>query len=206
MASERQPGEDIWALVEQARQGSAEALGWLLEHYRPYLLQISFEELDSDLRPKESPSDLVQKSFLEASQGFADFQGSSPEGLKGWLRQILLNNVRDAREHYNTDKRQLGREVGELSEKFTAGFPDEVTPPSQVAIRNEQAQELEAGLAKLDDNARRLIVLRHQEGRSFTEIADALNITEHAARKRWARAVEELRRLTPGSRSPETPG
>ncbi len=43
------------------------------EIYRPYLLSIANEELESDLHPKLGPSDLVQDTLLEA---YRDFQKS----------------------------------------------------------------------------------------------------------------------------------
>ena len=55
---------------------------------------------------------------------------------------------------------------------------------------------MEAALGKISDEARGLIVLRHQEGRPFGQIAEALIISEDTARKRWVRTIEELWRST----------
>src|SRR5580700_9060811 len=80
-------------LLVAARRGSREALGNALEACRRYLLAIASRELDPDLRAKGGASDLVQETFLEAQRDFARFQGSSPEELRAWLRQVLLHNV-----------------------------------------------------------------------------------------------------------------
>ena len=55
-------------------------------------MQVAREELDSDLRVKESASDVVQKSFLEASVAFDKFVGDSLDDLKAWLRQMSVGS------------------------------------------------------------------------------------------------------------------
>lgn len=187
--------EPIRRLIESARLGSAEALGDLLNAFRPYLLQVAFEELDSGLRVKESPSDVVQRSFMEATANFENFQGERPEVFQAWLRQILLNNLHDLRDRFHSDKRRLSREVGPIDEVASGAILD-ITPPSEAVLKRERALQMEIGLQQLSDDARELIVLRHQQDLSFAEIAKKLNITEDAARKRWARAIESLRHYT----------
>src|SRR5436190_19888330 len=96
-----------WAeLVDRARAGSDEALGQLLEGFRPFLLQMAEEDIGSGLRPKAGASDLVQQSFLEAQRDFKSFRGMSREEALAWLRHILQNNLLDLARRYNaTDKR-----------------------------------------------------------------------------------------------------
>jgi RNA polymerase sigma-70 factor (ECF subfamily) len=187
--------EEIRELIETARTGSREALGTLLDCFRAYLCHVANEELDAELKVKESPSDLVQQTCLEAMRAFGSFRGDTSEVVRDWLRQILLNNVRDLRERYQTKKRQIGCEAGGLAGVLGSVLPDDITPPSQVAERNEEATMLEHALARLDPEARRVIEMRHRENRSFAEIAIELGISNEAARKRWARAIIELRRV-----------
>jgi hypothetical protein len=52
----------------QARDGSEEALGKVLELCRPYLLAIVQADLRPPLKGKFAPSDLVQDTFLEAQR------------------------------------------------------------------------------------------------------------------------------------------
>src|SRR5262245_29710053 len=97
--------------VDAARLGSLEALGRLLEFYRNYLLLVANRELGHSFRSKVGPSDLVQETFLEAQRDFNRFQGRTTEELRGWLRRILLHNLETAEEYYETDMRQVCREV-----------------------------------------------------------------------------------------------
>src|SRR4029077_18908049 len=86
-------GAELEEWLEAARAGSAEALGKVLEACRPYLLVIANEELDSDLKAKVGPSDVVQDSCAKAHEAFSRFEGRRRPELLAWLRQILLNEL-----------------------------------------------------------------------------------------------------------------
>src|SRR5690242_4317549 len=95
-----------WPQLLAARRGSPEAVAWLLEHCRPYLLLVANEELDADLRPKLGASDVVQQSVIEAQRDFARFEGATREDLLAWLRRILRHNLADARRYYREAARR----------------------------------------------------------------------------------------------------
>lgn len=180
-----------------ARNGSAEALAWLLENCRPYLLLIANEELDVDLRPKLGASDLVQQSVIEAQRDFAGFRGNSHEDLVAWLRRILHYNLADARRHYReAQRRQLGRErlLGDSAgATLQQDLISNVTPPLERTIAREQSAVLEQALKNLSPEYQQVLALRYDEGRSFAEIGAALGRSEEAAKKLWMRAVRQLR-------------
>src|SRR6185437_10192427 len=133
-----------------ARNGSPDALAWLLENCRPYLLLIANEELDTDLRPKLGASDLVQQSIIEAQRDFAGFRGVTHGELLAWLRRILHHNLADARRHYReADRRRLDREQlldASAGAALREGLVSEVTPPLEEVICREQAAALEGAL------------------------------------------------------------
>ena len=185
-------------LVAAARAGSREALGRALEDCRRYLLAIAERQLDPDLRSKGGPSDLVQETFLEAQRDFARFQGSSPDELRAWLRQVLLHNVGAFTQRFRgTTKRAVGREVALAAGGSSAGLGPELAgsplTPSGVAIEREQAAALRRALERLPEEYRRVVVLRFEEGRSFEEIGRLTGRSPDAARKVWSRAMERLR-------------
>ena len=99
-------------LLEQARLGGSRPLGDLLQLYRNYLTVLATTQLDRRLRRRMSPSDLVQEAMLAAHRDFQSFRGVSEPELLCWLRQILINCLRDAIDtHLNAQKRDLRREV-----------------------------------------------------------------------------------------------
>jgi len=180
-----------------ARAGSREALGQLLESARRYLVSIARQELDADLRTKNSPSDLVQETFVEAQRAFGQFHGDTEAELLAWLRQLLLHRVGKLRRSFrDTQKRRLAREVALGGDSSTdgpvGGLVVNVPSPSGQAMEREQDQALQAALGRLPDDYRRVITLRYQEELPFEEIGRLLDRSPDAARKLWARAVERL--------------
>jgi RNA polymerase sigma-70 factor (ECF subfamily) len=188
---------DVARWLPEARAGSREALGKLLEAARQYLLSIARQELDPDLRAKNSPSDMVQETFVEAQRAFGHFQGDTEDELLAWLRQVLLHRVGKLRRSYrDTQKRRLTREVAlggdDSSDGPAGGLAANMLSPSGQAMENEQDQALQAALGRLPEDYRRVIILRYQEQLPFEEIGRLLQRSPDAARKLWARAVEQL--------------
>jgi RNA polymerase sigma-70 factor (ECF subfamily) len=185
--------------LQPARAGSSEALGRVLESCRQYLLLIANEELDPELRAKVGPSDLVQESLLKAQQHFGQLQGSSEEDVLAWMRRILLNHLANVREHYrSTQKREIGRETplsaignGSGQKQLATGEPS----PSKQAAAEERSEELERAMAQLPEHYREALRLRHQEHCTFAEMGRRTGRSAEAARKMWARAVEQLKHL-----------
>jgi RNA polymerase sigma-70 factor (ECF subfamily) len=194
--------DDLRGQILAARGGAAEALTRLLEGCRPYLLLVANEELDSGLRPKVGASDLVQDRVLEARQGFARFRGRTLEELLAWLRGILRHNLADARRRYQeAARRQLRQEecldADNAAELRAQLLPDTPSPPERAAAR-EQGEALEAALARLPGDYRRVLALRYDEGRSFAEVGAALGKSEGAAKELWRRAVRSPRQRMRG--------
>jgi RNA polymerase sigma-70 factor (ECF subfamily) len=193
-----EPPQGAARWLPAARAGSREALGKVLEGARLYLVSIARQELDPDLRAKNSPSDLVQETFVEAQRAFGHFQGDTEAELLAWLRQLLRHRVGKLRRRFrDTQKRRLAREValgGDSSPEGPAGggLAANVPSPSGQAMEHEQDQALRAALGRLPDDYRRVITLRYQEELPFEEIGRLLHRSPDAARKLWARAVERL--------------
>jgi RNA polymerase sigma-70 factor (ECF subfamily) len=196
--SHRNPGTAIDVSIASARSGSFAELGRLLDYYRDYLLRVAQEQLQSELAPKCAPSDLVQETFLQAASAFPQFRGTSEEELRAWLRQILMNNLRDTVRFYSAQRRDRSMEVkpaGEADESAATLEPSSPHPsPSEACCAIEDQAVLRSALARLSEAERIVIELRSMRGLSFAEMAGQLNKTPEAARKQWARAVDRLTR------------
>jgi RNA polymerase sigma-70 factor (ECF subfamily) len=176
-----------------ARAGAPEALGWLLDCCRQYLLSVANDELDPQLRTKAGASDLVQETFLEAQRIFDRFHGGSLEELRSWLRAILHNKLATfTRRYRDAAKRRIGQEV-ELTGLTAPQEPTDTVPtPSSMMMRGEKATALTAALARLPDHYRQVIIWRQLEDQSFEAMAGRLGRSEAAVRKLWSRALQQL--------------
>lgn len=187
---------DFRARLERSRRLGPDAIGQLLEVYRPYLLGIANDEINANLRGKAGASDLVQQTFLEANQDLVRFQGTTEAELLAWLRRILLNNIASFRRQFRPEgKRAVAREVpmeAGSSVLPLGELPASDPSPSAEAVAREDVDAIEQALARLPEDYRQTIVMRHQQHCSFAEIGAALGRSADAARKLWVRAIEAL--------------
>jgi RNA polymerase sigma-70 factor (ECF subfamily) len=180
-----------------ARAGDPSALGRVLQGCRAYLLTFANAELNADLAAKEGASDLVQQSLLEAQQAFGRFGGTNEDELLRWLRRIVKNNLLDlARRYRDTAARKIGQEMSlerDEAQQLTRRLADGQRSPVEGLLALEKKIALESGLACLPEEFRRVIELRHSQGRTFAEIGTSLGKSAEAARKLWFRALTKLR-------------
>jgi RNA polymerase sigma-70 factor, ECF subfamily len=182
------------ALLAKARAGDSEALGKVLEGYRDYLRLLARARVGDELRVRLDPSDLVQETLLEAQRDFPQFQGQSEGELAVWLRRILVRNLADQLKYHQSQKRDLGREqpLESVIEKAHEALAAPLSSPSKHAARREQAVVMATALARLSEDYREVVTLRHLEGRGFDEIAIKMGRSEGAVRMLWMRALERL--------------
>lgn len=186
------------AKLVAARRGSHSAMGELFEDCRNYLLLVANASVGDGLRAKVAASDLVQEAFLEAGQIFDRFTGDSEEDLLRWLTRILEHKVGNAvKRHVRAAKRDVSREVrldqGVNGNQAGALPADSAPSPSGIAAAGEDELRLEQALAELPDQYRQVIDLRVNQSLSFEEVGRAMDRTGEAARKLFARAIDELR-------------
>jgi RNA polymerase sigma-70 factor (ECF subfamily) len=188
-------------LLKQARGGSGPALGELLELYRNYLALLARLQIGRRLQGKVDPLDLVQETFLEAHRDFTQFRGTSEAELVSWLRQILARNLANLlRGYYGTQRRDvrlerdLAAELDQSSRALDRALLQQHSTPSEQAARREQAVLLADALGRLPKDYREVIILRHLEGLSFTEVARRMDRSLDSVEKLWARALARLRR------------
>jgi RNA polymerase sigma-70 factor (ECF subfamily) len=197
-----QEAAEVEKWIDLARQGDREALGRLLDLCRHYLLLVANKELTPALWAKIAPSDIVQDTLLEAGRDFPGFLGGSEDDLLAWLRRILRNNVANVRRHFETEKREVDREVpleecspGELLE----GAVSPTETPSKYVQAREQDEQVRRAIGQLPEHYRQVILLELTGNLTWPQIAEKLSSTPDAARKLWGRAVEELTKVLDSS-------
>lgn len=189
--------ETVSPLIEAARGGCSRSLGELAQRYRRYLLVVANESLNPALKAKVGASDLVQETLLHFQQKFEQFDGGTEEELLTWLRRILyFRALQVARKFGATQARDIRRELSLAELQHAQGTPlvaDEGLTPAAHVISKEDVTRVQNAIARLPEEARWAIQLRNMQRLSFAEIAQQLGCSTEAARKRWVRAVAQLR-------------
>ena len=188
---------DFRAIVQRAQDGDDEALGELFQLHRNYLLTIANKELDTDLAGKLGPSDVVQRSLISAHQLFRQFSGTTSAELRAWLRQFVLNDLKDARRTYKgTKKREIKREHSlNLHSSREHPLVDPQTTPQTGAINSESLARLKENLGKLSIEYQQVIQLHTFQKMSFKEAGLEMSRSADATQKLWTRAILKLKTL-----------
>ena len=195
-------------LLVEAKEGRAESLGRLLQHYENYLRLLAVTHLDDQIRGRLSPSDVVQETMLDAHCDFEKFRGNSDREFFSWLRKILVNNLaRAVEQHVLTAKRDVRREVSRIqinasldrsTSRLAAMLADSSPSPDSDLSTQEQLVQLANALTEIPSDYRDVIVWRHLEGVPFSVIADRMQRSSGATRMLWLRAIEQLRQKMRG--------
>jgi RNA polymerase sigma-70 factor (ECF subfamily) len=200
MTGDTQGNDDT--LLAGARGGDRQALGSLLERYRPYLTLLARVQIGRRLQGKVDPADVVQDTFLAAHRHFGQFQGTSEANFVRWLRGVLAGNLAHlVRRYCKTQGRNLQleqaleQELDSSSAVLEAGLAADGSTPSEQAARREQALILAAALEQLPADYREVILLRQMDGLTFPEVAARMARTEDSVQKLWVRALDRLRQV-----------
>ena len=176
-----------------------DAVGRLFDVYRNYLTLVARTQIDHRIGARFDASDIVQETFLDAHQGFADFKGMTEAELLAWLRKILIRNILDQVKFADAQKRDLRREesldagMERSSLQIIRALGKSSSTPSRQATNREQSVVIADALAQLSDEHREVVIQRNFFHRSFAEIAEEQGKTQGAIRMMWLRALENLK-------------
>jgi DNA-directed RNA polymerase specialized sigma24 family protein len=134
-------GADAEALLDRAFAGDAEALGPLLDHFRPLLR--ARESLPPPILARIDESDVVQQTCLLVIRQFEQLRGRSVGEFIAWLLQVHQHNLLNMVDHHRgAAKRAVDREHADDGQA-AANIPAQLTSPSQKAVRGERRRQLE---------------------------------------------------------------
>ncbi len=191
---------EVTSCIQQAQAGNAEALGRLLDQYRPYLRLLARLHIGARLAGKADASDVVQETLLDAGRDFGRFGGAGEQELLAWLRRILATNLADAvRRFCRAESREVGLErrlvddLGSSSHGLGQCLVSPDTTPAVRAARREQAVLVAEALEQLPEDYSQVLVMRHMEGLSFAEIAERMGRSVDSVKGTWTRALARLR-------------
>ena len=136
------------------------------------------------LRNEQDAQDVVQEAYLRAFRSFSGFHGTNG---RAWLLTIVRNTS------YTLLKKNRAVD-------FTTTFDEEIhatghesVSPATILEHSEDAELIREAMDDLPAEFREILVLRHQEGLSYKEIADIAQIPPGTVMSRLARARAKLR-------------
>ena len=171
-------------LVEGVRRGDKDSLDRLMARHLGPLRRFVSGRLPRWARDMTDTDDLVQDTLLRTFTKIEDFDVRGIGALQAYLRQAVLNRVRD-------ELRRKGRtpamvDAGELNLEGRGS-------PLEEAIGQEAFERYQAALTRLKPEEREAIIARVEMDYSYADLAEMLGKpTADAARKAAQRALLRL--------------
>ena len=173
-------------LLRRAREGDALALD---DVYRRHLMPLRrwargrLPRWTRDLRDTE---DLVQETLAQTLRHINDFEPRHDGALQAYMRQALINRVRDEVRRVTRYPTAAGIDDGEE-------FADRAASPLDEAIGSEAVARYEEALQRLRDEEREMVIARVELQQSYAQIAAAFGkASPDAARMAVTRALVRL--------------
>lgn len=177
--------ESTFALIARARAGDQEAVERLFaRHLRP-LQRWASGRLPKWARDLADTDDLVQDTLLQTFKRIGDFEPRRVGALQAYLRQAVVNRLRD-------ELRRKGRRP-ESTDIEGVELEAAADSPLEEAIGREEVEHYERALRRLKPEEREAIIARVEMGYTYEELAQVLGKpTPDAARKTAQRALVRL--------------
>ncbi|MEZ6119837.1 MAG: sigma-70 family RNA polymerase sigma factor [Pirellulaceae bacterium] len=195
-------------LLDGAKQGDAEAAGQLLDRHRDALRRMVDMRMDRRIQQRVDASDIVQEVMIEANRRLGTYLENPVMPFHLWLRQMAKDRLIDAhRRHRGSGKRSVDREQANVAPaamdrstlELAAQLCDPEMTPAAAATMQELQKRFQAAIEELDEHDREVVLMRHFEQLSNSDVAQALGLTEPAASMRYLRAMRRLRKLLGGT-------
>jgi RNA polymerase sigma-70 factor, ECF subfamily len=146
------------------------------------------------LKEEHLAEDVTQDIFMHLHRSFPSYD---PErALRPWVFTIATNKVRDhwrSRRHRDS-LLEVSASTEDSADYAAAPAVSPLRGPGEALVSGELSDQVAAAIHDLPEIMQTTLVLRYYEGLSFEEIGKLVDRNETAVRKRYSRALEELRK------------
>lgn len=178
-------------LIERIRVGSKSAIEGLAGRVLDPLRRFGHGRLPGHARGLMDTDDLVQVTVMRGLDRVQEVTPRRKGGFLAYLRQILLNLVRD--EVRRSSHRPRTADLDE-------GVASQAPSPLDEVLGADTYRSYRSALDRLPANQREAVILRVEQGCSYQDIADAIGCTTaNAARMMVVRGLTRVNRRLRGN-------
>ncbi len=184
--------EEELALVSRAKEGDSWAFDRLVVQYQTRFYNLAYRMLGH----RADAQEVTQEAFFQMYKNLRRFEARAR--FSTWATRIVINlclNLRKKKWRRKTDYQVSLDDQGpdgqrrKLSEILAATGPG----PAEKLRGREIAEALQAGLDRLSEMHRKILVLRDIQGHTYQEIAEVLKLSEGTVKSRLSRARNNLK-------------
>jgi len=160
------------AYVRRALKGDESAYTALVEKYQRAL----YYHIRKMVRDEKELDDLVQETFIKAFNALPSY--SEEYAFSTWLYRIATNHAIDYLRKKKLETRSIHKHkpVKTTEGHLEMELPDLTYRPDQHVVDDERRELIQEAIDDLPPKYYRVIVLRHQQEKSYDEIAAELDL------------------------------
>ncbi len=170
--------EDI-KLVKEVLNGNIDSFNILVNKYELMVLKYVY----SLLKSRETAEDITQEVFITVYNKLYTF--NTKYKFSNWVIQIAKNKSIDYVRKYKRVHESNLEEVYEL--KSSAPSPEEE------AEYNETRKLIMQFISTLNDTDKQILLLRYSQEKTFLDIAEILEISESAVKRRFYKCRDKFK-------------
>lgn len=170
-------------ILDGVRRRDPKALAVFFDATFQHVYNLAFRLMGN----RESAEDVTQDVFVKVYQAADRLQVDRHP--KPWLTTITYNTCRDA-------ARRTAARPEALEDATTIGERHgDSSTPEDVLLRKEREKLTERALLELDEESRALIILHDFCGTTHEIIAEMMEVSHAAVRKRYSRALRRMAQI-----------
>lgn len=168
-------------LVALTLAGSHDSFARIVARYQSLVCALAYSACGNLSRSE----DLAQEVFIIAWRELRHLR--TPERLRSWLCAIARNHLRTSFRKQHREPILQADPIDESAERESM----ELSPSAQ-AINEEEETILWRSLEKIPDDYRETLILYYREQQSVRQVAESMDISEEAVKKRLIRGRQML--------------
>ena len=175
---------DELKLIERAKIGDRDSFEYLVKLHEKNVYNLALKLLKN----REDAQDAAQDAFLKAWINLKSYRGESK--FSAWLYRLTYNTCLDLLR--KAKKGEVISLTTDDEEEKVSDIRDDAISPEERTIKKEEQKTVREAVEALPEEYRQIIIMREFTGLSYSEIANAMGISEGTVKSRLARARQRL--------------
>lgn len=173
-------------LVAEALAGDESAYAALVDKYQNAL----YHHVRKIIRDKREVDDLVQETFIKAFSALESY--STQYAFSTWLYKIATNHAIDYLRKKKLRTQSIDKPIKTKEGEMEVELPDTTYRPDRHIVEDQRKTLIQEAIDALPPKYYRVIVLRHQQEKTYDEIARELDLPLGTVKAHIFRARELL--------------
>lgn len=172
--------------VASALEGDESAFASLVDKYQNAL----YHHIRKIVRDKSEVDDLVQETFIKAFSALESY--STQYAFSTWLYKIATNHSIDFLRKKKLRTQSIDKPIKTKEGEMEVELPDTTYRPDRHIVEDQRKTLIQEAIDALPPKYYRVIVLRHQQEKTYDEIARELDLPLGTVKAHIFRARELL--------------